>query len=1164
MAFTFLTFKRSLTSLPVILALLIPVVSKSAEAQTLPPGLSNIQHIVFIVKENRSFDEYFGTFPGANGATTGLTSTGQVIPLGQTNDAMPNDICHDWACLLAMMDYGRMDHFDLDPTCTADGRLYCYSQMSEADIPNYFALAKNFVLGDNMFSSLHGTSFPNHVYMIAATSAGFIGQAHLPTNFALHEVGCSADATSTAQAIDSNGNISNQYPCVDVQTLGDSLSAAGITWSSYAPGHVIYNAYIAINHYYNNPALWNAHVFPYTTFATDAMNGNLPAVSWLAGNNESEHPPFSTCDGENWTVQQINAIMQGPDWNSTAIFVTWDDPGGFYDHVAPPYEDQFGLGPRIPLLIISPYAKAGYISHTQYEPSSVLKFIEERFGLQPLTERDGNANDLMDSFDFTQTPLPPLVLPTRSCPVVEAAQSFQPQLVGTKSAVYQIGVSNPTEQQMTVSNIAVTGDFAETDNCNIPITGDNFCTMNVTFTPTQSGTRKGTITITDTAAGSPHIVNLVGIGTRVGISPAGTLNFGSEPVLTAAPSQTVTFTDNGTGAIKVTSVVATGDFSQTNNCRQVLAGGSCTATVTFTPTALGNRYGSLTFTDDSASSPQTVNLAGVGVDLTASTNTVNFGNVGILTSSAPETVTITNVSSVPVSLISISIAGISDYGDFVQTNNCPNPMPANSSCTVQIVFTPTRLLLTNGSVLLVRFGTADSPLAVTLIGTGVKSSNNAVPFVSQPLVPASVVPGAASFTLQVNGAGFGPHSVVRWNGSSRSTKYVNRRQVTATILATDVAKAGTASVTVANPTPGGGTSNPILLPVTTAVTSVTLTDHDWGVGTNPVAMVTGSFNSDGNLDIAVANQGSNTVSILLGNGSGSFTPGVTLNTGNSPSALAVGDFNGDGHPDLVVANTADSSLTIFLGDGKGGFTAASTLITQLGAVDPVSVAVADFDGDGRLDLAVTNYTTNTIAIFLGNGDGTFRITSTPSLKLHGPSYIAVGDFNGDGIPDLAIANSTGPSITIASGKGDGTFTAVGSPITTGSAPVWIGVADFNGDSKQDLAVVVNQSAYTVTVFMGNGTGTFGAGTNYGTGTGANSVAIGDVNGDGILDLVVANSGSGDVSLLLGSTGGVFQPQTNFTTNTGPGSVVIGNFNNNGKLDVAAADSQVGMVSVLTQ
>jgi phospholipase C len=384
----------------VILAITLPIVSAPLAAQTsLPQGLSNIQHIVFIVKENRSFDQYFGTFPGADGATTGLTSTGQIVPMGHTPDATPFDICHDWYCLLAMMDYGRMDHSDLDPTCSQNGRLMCFSQMSQQDIPNYFAYAQNFTLADRMFSSIHGTSFPNHLYTIAATSGGIISQAHLPTNSQLHEFGCAADKTSIAQVIDANGNVTKQYPCIDVQTLGDSLTQAGISWASYTPPSNSYNAYVGINHIYNSPA-WNQHILPYTQFPADALNGNLPAVSWLVANNESEHPPFSTCVGENWTVQQINAIMQGPDWDSTAIFVTWDDPGGFYDHVAPPNLDKFGLGQRIPLIIISPFAKAGFVSHTQYEASSVLKFIEERFGLQPLADRDANANDLMDSFNF--------------------------------------------------------------------------------------------------------------------------------------------------------------------------------------------------------------------------------------------------------------------------------------------------------------------------------------------------------------------------------------------------------------------------------------------------------------------------------------------------------------------------------------------------------------------------------------------------------------------------------------------------------------------------------------------------------------------------------------------------------------------------------------------
>jgi phospholipase C len=131
------------------------------------------------------------------------------------------------------------------------------------------------------------------------------------------------------------------------------------------------------------------------------QNGDLPAVSWLViGSGRSEHPPASVCVGENWTVEQINAVMQGPDWESTVVFLTWDDFGGFYDHVAPPRVDNFGLGPRVPLLIISPWAHSGYIEHKPLEFSSILKFIEDRFDLDRLTERDEKSNDLFDAFDF--------------------------------------------------------------------------------------------------------------------------------------------------------------------------------------------------------------------------------------------------------------------------------------------------------------------------------------------------------------------------------------------------------------------------------------------------------------------------------------------------------------------------------------------------------------------------------------------------------------------------------------------------------------------------------------------------------------------------------------------------------------------------------------------
>ena len=391
----------------------------SSVTTTPPPtgDITKIQHIVFIVKENRTFDNYFGTFPGAEGATSGVISTGQTIPLGRTPDKTPHDIGHSWTEALRAIDGGKMDKFDLifggnNPP----GQFLAYTQLTEADIPNYFMYARNFVLGDHMFSSLTGPSFPNHLYTVGATSAGAINN---PMNTGA-KWGCDADAGGTVEVMDNSGTITNQPPCFDFQTLADGLQAAGISWRYYAPtkGQVgyIWSALDAVKHIRQGP-LWASNVLPDSQFVTDAQNGNLPAVSWLVTGANSEHPPSSSCQGENWTVQQLNALMQGANWNSSAVFITWDDFGGFYDHMPPPKADAFGFGPRVPLLIISPFAKKGLISHTNYEFSSFLAFAEKRFKLQPLTARDTLANDTTDSFDFTQQPLPPLILTPRAvCP----------------------------------------------------------------------------------------------------------------------------------------------------------------------------------------------------------------------------------------------------------------------------------------------------------------------------------------------------------------------------------------------------------------------------------------------------------------------------------------------------------------------------------------------------------------------------------------------------------------------------------------------------------------------------------------------------------------------------------------------------------------------------
>ena len=406
-------------------------------------GLHKIKHIVFIVKENRTFDNYFGTFPGVDGATTGTLSTGAVIPLAPAPDVTPHDIDHSYQAAVKAINGGAMDQFDL----IAGGKdLLPYTQYAEQDLPNYFAYARYFVLGDEFFSSLKGPSFPNHLYTVGAQSGGAINNPNSG------RWGCDSPANTRVQVIEDDGEFGMVYPCFDFDTLADRLEARGLTWKYYAPGidqsGYIWSALDAIRHI-RLTSLWTGHVVPTANFVQDAQNGDLPAVSWVVTTSGlSEHPPASVCLGENWTVEQLNALMLGPDWDSTVVFLTWDDFGGFYDHVAPPVVDDFGFGPRVPFLIISPWVKHGHehdeqgedgehgqdgdghITHTVLEFSSVLKFIEERFDLEPLSERDRQANSLMRNFDFDGRPLDPLILTTRACGKATATIALDPKFHG--------------------------------------------------------------------------------------------------------------------------------------------------------------------------------------------------------------------------------------------------------------------------------------------------------------------------------------------------------------------------------------------------------------------------------------------------------------------------------------------------------------------------------------------------------------------------------------------------------------------------------------------------------------------------------------------------------------------------------------------------------------
>jgi len=234
--------------------------------------LSAINHVVFIVKENHTFDSYFGTFPGANGATSGPNSLGQVIPLGRMPDQITFDPTHSWFSFFTVLDGGKMDRFDLPPAAGPNGSA-AYSQLTEQDIPNYFTYARHFVLADRMFSSFHGDSYPNHLYTIAAQSGGVIaGEGNVSTRSRDHSWGCDSPEGTTVLVKDPEGDFLDEFPCFDFQTLGDSLDSAGVSWNYYAPtrGNRGYNfsAYNSINHI-RNTSLWTEHVVPETQFVTD-------------------------------------------------------------------------------------------------------------------------------------------------------------------------------------------------------------------------------------------------------------------------------------------------------------------------------------------------------------------------------------------------------------------------------------------------------------------------------------------------------------------------------------------------------------------------------------------------------------------------------------------------------------------------------------------------------------------------------------------------------------------------------------------------------------------------------------------------------------------------------------------------------------------------------
>jgi phospholipase C len=397
------------------LAILVAGCGSSSSSSTPPGPSTKIRHVVVIMQENRTPDNLFNGFPGADTVTSGM-SYGKSVTLQSVPFEQGTDVDHSHTGWWTDWDNGLMDGFT-HPKVTYPIPNLPYAYVPQSETVPYWTLAKAYSFGDRMFQSNSGPSFVAHQYMIAGQSA------NTDENPNASPWGCDAPSTTRVALIGPNGtDLPGVYPCLDYQTIADILDAQGITWRYYAPtvsaSGGIWSAFQAIKHI-RFGSDWTTNVIsPNTQVLTDIQNGTLAQVTWIVpAASYSDHAGAGlTAEGPDWVASIVNEIGASQYWDSTVIFISWDDWGGWYDHVNPPQIDQMGLGFRVPLIVVSPYAKHGYVSHQAHEFSGFLRYTEEVFNLPGLGTRDVTADDFADCFDYTQAPQPYTQIPVTFTP----------------------------------------------------------------------------------------------------------------------------------------------------------------------------------------------------------------------------------------------------------------------------------------------------------------------------------------------------------------------------------------------------------------------------------------------------------------------------------------------------------------------------------------------------------------------------------------------------------------------------------------------------------------------------------------------------------------------------------------------------------------------------
>ncbi len=393
----------------------VPTASQALRRVARHGSTTPIQHVIFIVQENRSFNNLFMGYPGATTQSYGYDKKGRKIKLVAQGLAQPWDIGHFSPAFFAACDAPRdalpgthckMDGWDKEATYLPAPKHAPYAYVPEAQVDPYWKMAQQYVLADAMFASDFDGSFVAHQYVVAAYASKTVDTPEGPW-------GCEGGPKDKIYQLTAKRTYGSLIPaCFANSTIGSEADNAGMSWRFYA-GAVdgdggLWSSYQADSGIYDGPDWTKDVINPPSQFLTDIGNGKLANVTWITPTYQnSDHAGAGSSSGPAWVASLVDAVGTSPFWNSSAIFIMWDDWGGWFDPVKPVFEDYDGLGFRVPLLIISPYARQGDVTHVEYETSSVLRYIEDNFGLATMAKSDARANDPAtdaDAFDYAQKP----------------------------------------------------------------------------------------------------------------------------------------------------------------------------------------------------------------------------------------------------------------------------------------------------------------------------------------------------------------------------------------------------------------------------------------------------------------------------------------------------------------------------------------------------------------------------------------------------------------------------------------------------------------------------------------------------------------------------------------------------------------------------------------